>query len=86
MLSAKCIPRVGDPFDIGHVIEIRYLEKINQLGTFNIRLVSSAAERAKYDYKDRIEIYADGTLLFAGLIEEITHDDREIVISGAGSG
>lgn len=82
MLTAKCIPRVGEPFDIDHVIEIRYLQKLTQLGIFNIRLVSSAGERAKYDYNDRIEICTNDTCLFAGLIEEITHNDREIVLFG----
>ncbi len=82
MLTAKCIPQVGEQFDIDYAINIKYSQKLNQLGAFNVRLVSSAGERAKYDYNDRIEIYADGTPLFAGLIEEITHNDREIVLSG----
>lgn len=82
MLTAKCKPKVGEVFDIDYAINIKYAQTLNQLGSFGIRLVSSADERAKYDYNDRIEIYADGTLLFAGLIEEITHNDREIVLSG----
>lgn len=86
MLTAKCIPQTGDPFDIDYAINIHLSEIIGQLGDFDIRLVSSAEERAKYDYNDRIEISSDGTLLFAGLIEEITHNDREIMLSGRCTG
>lgn len=82
MLTAKCIPQVGEAFDIDYAINIHHLQALNQLGIFDIRLVSSAEERAKYDYNDRIEIYADNVLVFAGLIEGITHNAREIVLSG----
>lgn len=81
-MTAKCIPQVGEPFDIDYAISIHYSQALNQLGTFDIRLVSSVDERAKYDYNDRIEIYADGVLIFAGLIEGIGYNDREIVLSG----
>ena len=82
MLTAKCVPQVGEPFDIDYAINIRCLQALQQLDTFEIRLVSSAEERAKYDYIDRIEISADSVVIFAGLIEEISHNDREIVLSG----
>lgn len=82
MLTAKCVPQVGGSFDIDYAININYSQALNQLGAFGVRLVSSAAERAKYDYNDRIEIYADSVLVFAGLIEGIGYNDREIVLSG----
>lgn len=82
MLTAKCIPQIGDPFDIDYAINISYLQALNQLGTFEIRVISSSEERAKYDYNDRIEIYANGTLVFAGLIENIIQNPNEIVLSG----
>jgi len=85
MLTAKCVPQVGDPFDIDYAINIKYSWALNQLGTFEIKLVSSAEERAKYDYNDRIEIRAEGKLEFAGIIEEIIHNAREIVLSGRDS-
>lgn len=82
MLTAKCIPQVGEAFDIDYAINIHYSQALQQLGTFEIRLVSSATERAKYDHNDRIEIYIDSVCVFAGLIEEIVYNDREIVLSG----
>jgi len=82
MLTAKCIPQVGEAFDIDYAINIRHSQTLQQLGAFDIRLVSSAEERAKYDYNDQIEIYINGVCVFAGLIEKIVHNDREIVLSG----
>ena len=81
-MTAKCIPQVGEPFDIDYAINIQYSQALNQLGTFEVRLVSSSEERAKYNYNDRIRIYADSVPVFAGLIEGIVHNDREIVLSG----
>ncbi len=82
MLTAKCKPKVGEVFDIDYAINIHYSQTLNQLGHFEIRLVSSPEERAKYDYYNRIGIFADGVRVFSGFIEEITHNDREIVLSG----
>lgn len=82
MLTAKCKPKTGEPFDIDYAINIHYSQTLNQLGHFEIRLVSSPEERAKYDYLNRIQILADGVPVFSGFIEGITHNDREIVLSG----
>lgn len=84
MLTAKCIPQTGDSFDIDYATDIKFAWVLQQLGSFEIKLVSSTTERAKYDYNDRIEIYADDVLVFSGLIEEIVFNDRDLVLSGRG--
>jgi len=82
MLTAKCKPKTGEVFDIDYAINIRCSQALQQLGTFEIRLVSSPEERAKYDYLNRIQILAEGVPVFSGFIEGIVHNDREIVLSG----